>query len=302
MNTSKEKRIKMDKNRAAWLSWRKNSIGSSDAAAVHNESPYMTPLELYEEKFINKEIKENDNYILERGRTLEPIARKLFAAEYNMANGTDETFDPENFQLSDAIFMTASSDGASKDKKIGIEIKFQGAEAHEAVKDGKIARHYWIQIQHQILVCGFEYVYLVSYNPKAEVNKIYFTLVRPDKEFLQKHIEACAQFWANGIKGVAPKETKDDFVTMKKAGMSEKAKRVAELKEQIDTLIEEMDSLKDEILAAVIHPKTRIGPLRFSEVERVGAVDFKKIPELKGVDLELYRKASSKYFKMTVEE
>lgn len=290
-----------DKNRTLWLQWRKSGIGSSDAAAIHNESPYMTPLELYEEKFVNQTVVEESNYILERGNQLEPVARKLFAADYNMTHGTDETFDPENFELKEAPFMRTSTDGASKNKKKGIEIKFQGAEAHEAIKDGKVARHYWIQCQHHLIVAGFESIFLISYNPKAE-NKIYWTEIKLDVEWAQKHVDACALFWVNGKKGIPPEPTRDDFVMLKKSGMSDKAKELAKLKKIIDDATDVYDRLKKEIEAELTHPKMRVGPIRFTEVERQGAIDYKKVPELKGVNLELYRKAGSKYYKMTVEE
>lgn len=40
--------------------------------------------------------------------------------------------------------------------------------------------------------------------------------------------------------------------------------------------------------------------VKVAEIERVGSVDFKAIPELKAVDLEQYRKPGSKYFKITL--
>lgn len=293
--------MSIDKNRMLWLQWRKAGIGSSDAAAIHNESPYMTPLELYHEKVSELTPQEESNFILERGNQLEPIARKLFAADYNMTHGTDETFTPENFELKEAPFMRSSTDGASKNKKTGIEIKFQGAEAHEAIKDGKVARHYWIQCQHHLIVAGFESIFLVSYNPKAQ-NKIYWTEIKLDVAFAQKHIDACASFWKHVVTKVPVPETKDDYVTMRKAGLSDKAKELAKLKKIIDDATDVHDRLKAEIEAELTHPKMRVGPIRFAEVERKGAVDYSKVPELKGVNLEPYRKAGSKYYKMTIEE
>ncbi len=40
--------------------------------------------------------------------------------------------------------------------------------------------------------------------------------------------------------------------------------------------------------------------IKVAEIERKGSVDYSAIPDLKGMDLEPYRKPSSKYFKITL--
>lgn len=40
--------------------------------------------------------------------------------------------------------------------------------------------------------------------------------------------------------------------------------------------------------------------VKVAEIERVGSVDYKAIPALKGIDLEPFRKPGSKYWKITL--
>jgi hypothetical protein len=53
--------------------------------------------------------------------------------------------------------------------------------------------------------------------------------------------------------------------------------------------------VKAKIKAAMKHPKMRFGQIRLSIQERKGSVDYSKVRELKGVDLEQYRKPSTEY-------
>jgi putative phage-type endonuclease len=99
----------MSNERTEWLKKRKLSIGSSDAPAIHGKSPYLTELQLYNDK-TSDVIDEKSSYVMEMGNRLEPEARKLFAAEYNLIHGRDETFSPKMLTHSECQFMTASLD------------------------------------------------------------------------------------------------------------------------------------------------------------------------------------------------
>lgn len=297
-------------DRQVWLKWRRGGIGSSDAASVHNKSPHSTALELFQDKFGEEESVEENSFIMEMGNRYEPIARKLFAAEYNIRNLTDETFEPKNIVSADWDVLRASLDGSSQSGEDTIEIKFQGEDAHKRTMDeslpvrgGRVPEHYWIQIQHQLLVSGAKKCFLVSYNPKHPTN-LTFVEVTPDAEFQLEHILACKTFWENGLNGIAPEPSDKDFVTLTKKGAKAKAKRLVFLKEKIAELTEEADEVKAILVGMLSHPKMRCAGLRFNQITKKGSIDYAKIPEVKALaaeKLEEYRKKGTTYYDVRLE-
>lgn len=289
-------------SRANWLDWRRKGIGASDSPAIMGVSPYKTALQIYADKISTEPPVEMSSRIMEKGNELEPIARRQFAAHYNLQNGTDETFEPLLVQLEELPFMRASLDGASKDKKIIVEIKFQGKEKHLAVAKGEVRIDYWTQIQHQFICSGAEQGFLVSINEASTDKKldVLWCEVKPDKEYQKKHLRACIEFWDCVANKRPPGASADDFVTL--TGMDKVIEEWKTLTSQAALLQDQADKLKEEILAKVSHPKMKACGVSITQVERAGTVDYKKIPELKGIDLEKYRKASTQYYKMTIDK
>ena len=306
-------------SRQNWLDWRHKGIGSSDAAAIMGVSPYKTALQLWEEK-VKPDAKEKpSNWAMEKGNEYEPIARQQFCAHYNLQNGTEETFDPLLVELAEAPFMRASLDGSASDRSTIIEIKYQGkenhgkiVEVHKIIEAGNfddkttdfektikeaVRVDYWTQIQHQLLCSNANLAYLVSFDGKKSVA---WVPIAPDREYHKKHFRECAKFWDCVVNKTPPGVTDDDFVPL--TGMDKAVEEWKILSQQAATLQEQADKIKEDILAKVTHPKMKACGVTIVQVERAGAVDYKKIPELKGIDLEKYRKAGSKYYKMTIEK
>lgn len=302
-------------DRQAWLQWRRSGIGSSDAAAVHGCSPYKTPLELYEDKFseLSDNIEEETSFVMERGNQFEPIARKLFAAEWAIQNldRDGEEFAPRRAVSADLPILICSLDGCTKECDETIEIKYQGAEAHERVADeklpirgGRVPEHYWMQCQHNLLVTGAKWCWFISYNPKAAQNLLYVKVL-PDVEFFKLHIEKCAEFWANGQKGIEPPPTDKDYVLLRTKGAKLIAKRMEALKRQKKEIEAEYDALEEELLKMVTHPRMRVGALRINQITKQGSIDYARIPEIKAMPketLEQYRKKASTYYTVNLEK
>lgn len=298
-------------SRAKWLEWRRQGIGASDSPAIMGVSPYKTILQIYEDKISTEAPVEISSRIMEKGNELEPVARKQFAAHFNLLNDTDETFEPKLVTLEEFPFMKASLDGCSKNGKIIVEIKLQGKENHVRLAEGQklnlpdgksyIRLDYWTQMQHQFICSGAEEGYLCSINDTvldAKKLDVKWIKILPDREYQKLHFRSCVHFWDCVQNKTPPQPGGDDLLPL--TGMDDKIKLWKKLKLKIENEEEELESLRKEILAKVTHPKMYACGVTITEVEKQGSVDYKKIPELKGVDLEKYRKASSKYYKMDI--
>ena len=63
-----------------WHAWRMQGLGSSDAPAIMEESPWRTPKQMWELRTGRRTEQENTNPALRRGRELEPKARAAYEA------------------------------------------------------------------------------------------------------------------------------------------------------------------------------------------------------------------------------
>ena len=90
-----------------------------------------------------------------------------------------------------------------------------------------------------------------------------------------------------------------DRVKKIKHGEQELSDQYIELLAKQEQIKSEIEDLKKDILERAQGGKDKIGQLTVSKIERKGAVDYKKIPELKGVDLEQFRKKPTNFWKIT---
>ena len=131
-----------------WLDIRSKSIGSSDAGVVVGANPWKTIVDLYFEK-VNKSISTEDNLAMKLGRELEPILRRLFLEETGLKVRMDNKIRVDK----EHNFLTANLDGMVQGEKVPIELKTASRWT------GDIPDHYFLQIQHQMMVTDVPYIY-----------------------------------------------------------------------------------------------------------------------------------------------
>lgn len=300
----------METSRKDWLAWRKQGIGSSDAAVIHEvEDSFMTPLQLWGEKLSTDLSEKPESWAMRQGNEYEVTARVLFSAVYNMENGTEETFNQSWHVLPDLEIIRGSLDGLSEDKETMTEFKFQGLENHLKVSDeslpirgGRVPEKYWMQCQHGLLASGAKRCFFVSYNPKEPKN-VRFVEILPDEKWLEKHIELVAKWWKKHILGqVPPPETDRDYVRLNKKGATGLAKKLFKLKIKEKKLKADIEDARTRILEladAAGYKRLVCGDLKIYKSEKAGSIEYKNIPAVKAMkpeELEQYRKSGSSYW------
>ena len=83
--------VKIKLDTCEWKQFRRTHIGASDAPIIMGESPWSTPLKLYEQKIFGFELEENR--YMSRGKELEPIALEAFEKDTGLSPN-DEMFVP----------------------------------------------------------------------------------------------------------------------------------------------------------------------------------------------------------------
>ncbi|MCR9294648.1 MAG: YqaJ viral recombinase family protein [bacterium] len=157
------------KDRSQWLDGRAVSIGSSDARSIlgigyTNESYYAKWAE--KAKGIRRPIDKATQKMFDKGKAAEPYIAALCKIEH----GWDIQFDPtHSYRRSRHIeYCTASLDGWFIDRQGRhnvVEYKnVNSFEMRNWSSEGKAPLKYTIQVQHQLLVTGWEHGWLVALN------------------------------------------------------------------------------------------------------------------------------------------
>jgi len=286
------KEIKLEQGSPEWLSWRKTVITATDASCILGNNPWVTPYKCWQRKLgLIEEQKSND--AMERGKRLEPEARSQFIEQYGIQ------MQPIVVESSEFEFLGASLDGISQLGNHILEIKCGGAKLHEMASKGEIPQYYKDQIQHQLLVTRAEKCFYYSYNGREGI----CIEVLPDKEFINKFMPKARDFWRKVAFFEPPPLQDSDFMDMKdNLDWREYSRMYQETDATIKSLEEKKDYLRRKIIQ-LCGDQCCIGHgIKVIKTSMKGRVAYDEIPEMKGVDLEKYRKASITSWKILVDE
>lgn len=168
--------------REEWLAHRR-VIGGSEAAAAVGRSPFMTNVELWNEKTGRAPHKDlSDNAAVEYGVRLEPALRSLYAAEYPEMAVQHYPFDilhQEEFP-----YLACTLDGELTEYATGrkgiLEIKTVQANNQMVWLQwqNKVPDYYFIQCMSQLIATGWDFVDLYAQlkklNGDSEIRRYHF--------------------------------------------------------------------------------------------------------------------------------
>jgi putative phage-type endonuclease len=151
--------------REEWLKERMRGIGASEASAVIGRNPYMTNIELWQQKTgrgVPDDISGKPYVVY--GTKAEAPLRKLFALDFPGYKTEYKNFDL--VRSSEHPFLFATLDGRLTERETGrkgaLEIKtteIMRSQHKEQWRD-RIPDNYYIQVLHQLIATGFEFAIL----------------------------------------------------------------------------------------------------------------------------------------------
>lgn len=270
-----------------WLSFRKTKITATDAPIIMKKSPWSTPLKLYNEKVSPTDQLKNISPSMQRGIELEPIARELFCIKMNV-----EVIP----QVIVKDWQMASLDGLDAAGKFLVEIKCPGPEDHALALEKKIPAHYQPQLQHQMYVCGLDHMYYFSFDGTDGV----VVDVDFDKDYTEELIEEEKKFYECLQLKIAPEPSDRDYYETTDPLWLSDAQDLKYTRDQLKYLQEREEAIKQRMILSAGGIATRGGGVSLSPITRRGNVDYSKIPALKGLDLEPYRKPATTSWRVNV--
>jgi len=178
-------RVDLDQGTDAWLAWRTQGIGASEAAAIMGENPWKSRRTLLAEK-CGLSRPWSGNAAMAFGTATEPEARARYVAALGVA------VEPACVQSHGRDWLRASLDGLSPDGRQAVEIKCGQRAYAETAKTGRPPRYYVGQLQHILAVTGLDAIDFWCYWPgEPEVH----VRVGRDEVYIGRLMEAEARFW-----------------------------------------------------------------------------------------------------------
>jgi putative phage-type endonuclease len=281
--------VNLEQGSNEWLSYRRNKIMASDAPILMNESPWGSPYSLWTDKLGLNPPREV-NSAMQRGKDLEPII--LEAAERRL----QMRLKPAVLQHPIIKYMGASVDAISEDGKTVCEFKTAGRMDHDQVKDGIVPKKYIGQLNHILEVCGLEKILYCSYSAAGEI--LYYTYERDDK-YIGHMLQREEEFWLCMQEFSPPPMLDCDFRIRDDEKWEAMAYRYQYVTKQLKELEKEQEILKQALIQEAKDMPTKGGGVRLAKQARKGFVQYDKVPQLIDVDLELYRKPPTTYWRVT---
>jgi len=274
----------------AWFQFRYEHIGASDASAIMGVSPWKNVNQLYIEKTQTQENHvQLDNYAINRGIALEPVALSVFESE------TGHLMQPRVMVHPTISYMSASLDGLSLDEDVAVEIKCPGKKDHDLALSGKVPEKYIPQLQHQMAVLDHDMIYYFSFHEDSHA----LIEVKRDDEYIKDLIEKESEFWKCVMDKNPPAPQKKDFTTNESEKFRIAKERYQEFYEQESEITLQLEQAKEDLLEIAGYCNTVGCGISIQRIERKGNLDYSSIPELKNLDLEKYRKPPTESWRIT---
>jgi len=229
---------------------------------------------------------------MQRGKDLEPQVRDWYCKNHQI-------IEPKVVQSDEYEWMFASLDGITADLKTIVEIKNPGEKVYAEIKSGKIPEYYIWQGQHQMVASkhrGCPRSHIVFLVSDGELPPLHFA-VDADKKMQEALIEEEGKFF-ECMKTFTLPEGIIEAVFREDKDWEEAAKEWLKAKEAL-SLAEEYEAIcRDSIKYLCGKNSSRGCGISAHRYMMQGRIDYSKVPELKELDIEKYRKPASEAWKI----
>lgn len=274
----------LEENKEAWHSERATGIGGSELAIILGLSPYKTAYRLWAERcgFVEKD---ETNFVQARGQEWEPAIRAMIEEELR------EHFPPANVKHPIKRYVRASLDGMSTIRIL--EIKLVGKEMLQQVQAGELPELYRPQVHYNMFAAGRGECVFAVYNEKLDQKA--HLIVKRDDAYIETLDKAAFDFYQKIQNREAPELTERDYVECDEDAFLTDAAEYTKIKAEIAKHEKKLKEVEERIKARVPEgaPALKGGGIMVSGHARKGSVQLDLIPQLKGVDLDQFRKGAT---------
>ena len=274
----------------AWLDFRKDKISASNIAVICGISPYQSQYMLWSQ-MLNLTEPEAENAAMRRGKDLESTALDAYCKL------TGKTMRPAVVTHSEHPWAMCSLDGISDDDSSICEIKIMGSKNHAEAMTGVVKPIYNYQANWQMYVTG---LYENDYFAWSEDSNIIIKIPRND-DLISEMVKKAKEF-LHCLRTITPPAYTEldyddksddphwDSLMSHYALFDEMEKKGKAGKEHIKMMLIEASNGRN----------CKGSNSKFTKVTTIGRIDYTKIPEIQGLDLESYRGKSVESYRITI--
>src|SRR5690554_147459 len=298
----------MEQKSKEWFKARVGKLTGSNVGAALGLNPWKTPEDLIRQmvrEYHGAEPEFTGNVATEYGNLHEPLAVMEYLGK--TGNHVEECGffvcpaqypQPGGGILSD--WLGASPDGLIDDDGL-IEVKcpfgLRNKKGSDLVfKTAEDQPHYYAQMQVEMACTDRRWCDFYQWAKHGDA----IERVKWDQEWWDKHLPAMIQFYNWYLSELDNPEHLED---KQKEINTLKAKKLIDEWDNLNATIDDAEARKKEVLAELVRISGERDALmhgrKLTKVERKGNVNYKKIPELEGVDLERYRGKPSEFWRLS---
>jgi len=256
-----------------WLEFRRNKIGASDVPIICEKAPWSSPYELWQEKL---GLKENvSNAAMRRGSENEEKARARYEEVFGVIMFPKVVIHPKY------TWLIATLDGLDLEGSRAVEIK-SGERSYALAAQGIIPEYYQLQLQFQMECANIGSISYWAWLPERD--PIHLKLERDPKIFSNVFpiVEA---FWEHLKNKTPPDHIEERNDTLWCDG----AKHYLEIRRRLKELETAEEDQRKFLIDLAQSKSCKGGGLVVKTSTSKGKIDYSRIPQLSGVNLEEYR-------------
>ncbi len=155
-----------------------------------------------------------------------------------------------------------------------------------SAQEGRIPSQYQAQLQHQLEVSGAEQAHYWSFHGTDGI----LIEIRPDREYAKRLVEAEAAFWQRVKENRWPEVANEELDLGADPKWRHAALRYREVRLRLESAACEEHQLRATLKRMATARQTYGCGVEVLQSSRKGTVDYAAVPELRGVNLEPYRK------------
>jgi len=226
-----------------------------------------------------------------RGVHLEPAARAAYEARTGLVMQPVVLVAEGGYSCSlDGLTL-----GGERLLEVKCPVRGRDSTLWEAVTAGKLPDHYQWQVQHQLMVSNAEVADVWVFDGSEGI----LLEVVPDRGAWTTLCEGWDRFWEYLVTKTPPPLSKGDVRGRSDPEWAAAAAHYLDLKFFADGAQRALAEAKDRLVALTSHTSETGAGVTVTRYWKAGAISYKAIPELQGVDLERYRGAPREETRVT---
>lgn len=272
-----------------WHCYRQSRRNASESVAVLRLNPWITSYQLWLTK--TGRFEPPVTQAMQRGTDLEPVARAAYEAE------TGLVMQP---LVLEAGAYSASLDGMTVEGELIVEIKCRlrgtRSDLWEDVRQGQVPKHYTVQVQHQMMASGAATAHLWVFDGQQGM----LHAIGRDAALMERIQNGWEGFQRYLDQDIPPPLSEADTRQRSDDAWRQAAQAFAQSKQRADEAAAALEAARAQLITLAQHPREQGAGVTVTRDWKQGGVDYKRIPELKTVDLDLFRRRASEEVRITV--